>query len=204
MGFPAIYYNSKTLNFPYGAYRIQADSPRVAALAMAASRIESNLNVAADVRVSAAFRWLENANASNAALKRNLYQWFEWATQGRPWQFAMDSAKTVNTTLAQGANAGDTQVIVTSAAGIVANDQFILRSTTQLALVKVTGVAGTTLTIADTLDFAFVAGSRFRHEQYWPARLSAATKHQAQKYHAVQERPPLHYDVELDFVEDVN
>ena len=39
-----------------------------------------------------------------------------------------------------------------------------------------TVVAGTTLTLADTLDFAFVAGNRFRHEQYWPARLSACAE----------------------------
>jgi hypothetical protein len=205
MAIAAIYYNGKTLTFPtppqpgsYAPYAFQQGYPRGVIPAYASSRVSKNLNIASDMLVSLKIRLLENI--ADATLKRTLYQWSEWAAQGKPWQFSMDTTKTLNTTITQGQNVGDQTVVVASTSSLVTGDQCILRTATQLALVKVTNISGLTLTLAETLDFAFPSGARFRHERYYPARLAPTKLSQ----HIIQERPPLHYDVELDFFEDVN
>ena len=84
------------------------------------------------------------------------------------------------------------------AAGIVAGDQCVLRNAAQLELVKASSVSGTTVNLTESLNFGFAAGARFRHELFWPGRMVSVEKH------VVQEKPPLHWDAEFDFMEDMN
>lgn len=194
-----ITFNGKNLDFPVDIYLFQVDYPRMRIPNMSPTKVAETLNVGPDVLINLAFRWLVNATASHATLKRNLYQWFEWASQGLPWTFARDSSKTALTTLSAGALAGDSTITVSSITGLSSGDQCILKSATQQELVKINGApSGSTVTLTETLNFDFVSGSRFRHEQYWPALLLDSTKH------ANQERAPLHFDVELLFTEDMN
>lgn len=198
MGFPRIVYNGKTLDFSYDGYRIQLDYPRRRVENYSASRIGEVLNISADVMHSFAIRWLVNSNATDAALRYHLYEFVEWARQGKAWTFARDSSKASSTTLSAGAAVGDTTLTVTSISGFSSGDLCILRSSTQIELVKINGApSGNTITLADTLNFDYASGSRFRHEQYMPARLLG-------NQHPIQERPPLHYDFEIVFTEDMN
>lgn len=199
MGLPRITYNSKNLDFLTDVYRLQFDNPRQVLANASVSRIYEVLNVSPDLLISFGLRWLVNSNASDATLKRKLYQWFEWASQGKPWTFARDSSKVTSTTLSAGASAGDLTLTVTSISGLSSGDQCIVRSATQMELIKINGApSGSTVTLTETLNFDYASGSRFRHEQYWAGRLLDNRKH------VIQERPPVHFDVELLFTEDMN
>jgi hypothetical protein len=195
---PQITYNGRTITFPFYIYAFQPDYPRNAIQNFAASAVAEVLNVAPDVMVSLAARWLENANATHATFKRNMFQFFEWAAQGQPWQIALDNTKTAKTSIVAGANAGDSSIVVASTTGLAIGDQCVLRNTTALQLVKIQNIVGTTITLVETLDYIFTNGSTFRHENYWPGRLLTSVKH------VIQEKPPLHFDIEMQFVEDVN
>lgn len=199
MASPRITYNSKNIDFGTGPYRLQYDYPGIALVNMSVSRIAEVLNVSPDVAISLAFRGFQNANTTHATLKRNLYQFWEWARQGKAWTFARDSSKTANTTLLSGASAGDTTLTVSSITGLSSGDQCVLRSATQMEIIKINGApSGSTVTLTESLNASFASGTRFRHEQYWPARLMDTRKH------IVQEVPTLTFDVEMMFTEDMN
>lgn len=201
MGFPAIFYNSKTIQFPYGVYDIQLEYPHHRISNRSASLIPEILNVTPDIMHQVKSRLFENSKYGD--LKRNVYQWWEWAIQGGAWQYALDSTHTVQTNLFNGVNAGLSTITVVSTAGIVIGNQYVIRNRVQQTVVKVTNIAGTTLTLAEPLDFQFVGGSRFRDEMYWPALLYIVGTGQQAPQHAIREKPPLHFDVELVFTEDV-
>ncbi len=212
MGLPQITYNGRTIAFPYNIYAIQQEYPGDVLNAASASNIVQILNVSPDVLITLAARLFENANGAHATFKRNMYQWFEWARQGFAWQFAADSAKTAMTTISAGAAAGASSIVVTSAAGLSIGDGCMLKSLTQQEVVKISNISGTTISLTETLLFGYASGSRFRHEQYWPARLgdfsgvmsSSSTSATMIKKHPVREKPPLHFDIELMLMEDMN
>lgn len=173
-----IVYNSKTITFPRSGQTLQVDylGPRL--INESPADIAEILNVGPSVLISAAFREYENSNTTHATFKRNIYQWFEWARQGYPFTFAKDSTKVSSTTLTAGAGAGATALTVSSISGISSGDQLILRSDTDIELVKVNGApAGSTVNVTETLNFAFASGSVLRHEFYWSARLQDYRRH---------------------------
>lgn len=197
MAFPRITFNSKNIDFPFNIYRIQISYPRSVIMNRAVSGIYEVLNVSSEVSVQLAFRWL--VNVDDATVKLNLYQFEQWAMQGKPWTFACDSSKTANTTLSAGAAAGASSITVTSITGFSANDICVLRSTTQCELVKISGApSGATINLAATLNFDYANGSRFRLERYWPARVIQTSNP------IIVEKPPLHFDAEFSFIEDMN
>ncbi len=188
-----IFFNSHWLDLPYLYYTIQ-DSPQYSNLRnkSASGKVET-LSINIDDLVSLSWRWFVNANAANATTKRLLRQWFLWAQVGGDWQIALDSSETVLTVLLNATAVGDTSIVVSSPSGISVNKQYVIRNASRFDLVLVTNIAGSTL----TLNFAYSAGDRFRSEQYWPARLT-------NNANPVVEKPPLHYDFDLQFMEDVN
>lgn len=199
MSFPNIVYNSKTLDLGQQPYALQVEYPRARLVNRSASKVTETLNISPDSCYSFKCRWLKNSNATQATLKRNLYQFFEWAQEGGVWYFAKDASKTVLTTLSSSASAGASSVVVTSATGITVGQQYVLRSKTRQELIKVASVVGTTIGLTETLNNDFVSSSRFRDEFYWPARLIGDDSK-----HIVVERLPLWYDIEMQFCEDVN
>jgi hypothetical protein len=94
--------------------------------------------------------------------------------------------------------AGSTIIGLTSTTGIDAGAQYIIRNDVHCELVKVLTVdSATQVTLVEGLNFDYSDGDRFRSEFYWPARLLDNDP-------VILERPPLHYDVELSFAEDLN
>lgn len=200
MAIPIIQYNSKTITFTQDVYRMQLDTPRQVIRNQSAHGLVETLNVRADVNVDLAFRYFVNADAADATLKRNLQQWSVWAQEGRPWNFARSASDTVATVLTTSAAAGTSVLALASMTGVAVNGLYILRNALSLEIVKVTAIntpgAGQ-VTLAETLNFSYFLGDRFRSEQYWPARLLSNDN-------PLIERPPLWYDVEIRFQEDVN
>ena len=198
MGFPAIVYNSKTISFDFGVVRIQIDPVRSVLHSRSVAGIEERLNVRTDSIVHVLMQGFIFDNATHETLRRNLEQWFSWATFGNTWTFARDSAKTVNTTLSAAEAAGQTVFSITSTTGLTAGYFCIIRSATHQELVKIASVdSGTQVTIVETLNFGYASGDRFRHEHYWPARL-------LNNVNPIQKESNMSWRLALDFIEDVN
>lgn len=205
MSLPAIrYYDDqspqvlKTVTFTQDCFRLQIDSPRNVLRNLSAAGQVETLGIRADVLVSIGFRSFVNSNSSDATLKRNLQQFYQIAMSGGTWYFARDGSNLVLTTLSANEIAGQTVISLTSTTGIVAGRQYVIRSETSVEVVKVLSVdSGVQVTLVEGLNFEYASGSRFRAEQYWPARLDS-------NENILIERPPLWYDVDLKFVEDVN
>lgn len=200
MGLPILTFNGRTINFTQKVYRFQLDSPRQVIRNQSASGFVETLKVRADVVVDAAFRYFVNADSADAALRRYLHQWHVWAQEGRAWNFGLDSDHTVLTTISANAASGATGLTLTSMTGVVVNGLYILRNAISLELVKVTALntpgAGQ-VTIAEPLNFSYFTGDRFRSERFWPGRLLSNDN-------PIRENPPLWYDFEPRFAEDVN
>lgn len=203
MGVPTIYYGSKTIalspsnqSASQSNWRQQIDPKQITVANNAVSGIEERLNVRLDLMVSMGFRYF--LTTTDATIKRNVQQWFSYAQEGNAWYFALDSSKTVLTTLANSASAGASSVVVTSATGITAGQQYVVRGSTRMELIKVDAsyVGGTTIPLVETLNNDWFAGDRFRSEFYWPARL-------IREDNVIVEREPIWFDVNLDFIEDV-
>lgn len=194
-----ITYNSKTITFPVDHLERLAQEPQRMALSSASlSRIVETLNVAIDCRITAAFRYFNDLETTHQTLRRNLLQWHAWASLGNAWTFAYDSDDAVLTTLAAGANAGASEVEVSSATGIVVGGEYVIRSATSFEVVRASAVNGTTLTLQETLNAAFADGDRFRSLRYWPARLVDLARS------PIVERPPVLWGLQLEFMEDLN
>lgn len=201
MGVPTIYFGSKTIalspsNQPVSEtdWRRQIDPNQIVTANRSISGIEERLNVRLDLMASIGFRYFLTTN--DATIKRNLQQWFSYAQEGGAWYFALDSSKTVLTTLSSSASAGASSVVVTSATGITSGQQYVIRGSTRMELIKCASVAGTTINLTETLINDWFAGDRFRSEFYWPARLTKPDN-------VLKEREPIWFDVDLDFIEDV-
>lgn len=208
MAFAQITYNGRTINFPWGHYTLQDDPLHNALVNRSASGIVETLNVNVENLINVAWRLFENANTTDATFKRNMEQFFQWAQKGNAWKLALDSSDTVLTTLANDAAAGAGSIVLTSATGVVAGRQYVIRNTTDWQVIKVNSIAGApTITLVETLDFAFLAGDRFRSRQYWPGRFDktrSASANSVFKVNAVTEMPPIHFDINLQFIEDMN
>ena len=196
MANPQINYNSKVIQFPLDCINIQAEERRDILPNRAVSKVEERLNVSVDVIVHVMFRAFARDVAADVTMARNLGQWLQWATFGNPWTFARDGNKTGNTTVIPAALAGATSFAVNSAAGFAVGDAVFLRTATQQEPAKIAGISGSTITVTESLNFGYASGARFRHQEFWPARL-LDTKN------PVREIPPL-YEVDFTFVEDWN
>lgn len=196
MALPQIVYNGKTINFPWGPYAFNPEYPHRRMQNFSATEIGEVINVTPSVLISMAFRNFENTAYPD--LRRAIEQLWEWASCGQAWRFAMDSSLVSLTTLNGAASAAASSVVVTSNTGLTIGDAVIIRDSNHMQRTKISNIAGTTITLADTLDFAYVSGARFRHERYWPARLLDTKKH------FIREMPPLMYDLEFAFMEDMN
>lgn len=197
MSTPAIVYNGKNVIFPENPFQLQPEYPEDRIDILSISKVMQSLNLAPNAVMQYGFRLFENV--AQATFKRNLKQWFLWAQNGGSWIFAYDLNLQNITTLNGGVLAGASSVVVTSATGLVVGNQYVIRSKTNLELVKISGISGTTITLVESLNYAYATGSRFRDELYWPARLNPGDKKSP-----VVEVPPLHFNVSLNFMEDVN
>lgn len=200
MGFPAIAYNGKTITLSKIPYKLSIeDQPQVLNNRSASGRCETLL-VRTDTRIDWASRNFRNRDATDATLKRQLRQWIVWASLGKSWTFAIDSTDSVLTTSSGAITAGAPFISLTSLTGIVANNLYVLRDAMHLELVKVTALNSPSpgqVTLAETVNFAYPSGARFRSERYWPGRL-------VPDRYPIVEHEPLFFDLEFGFTEDVN
>jgi hypothetical protein len=192
-----IVYNSKTITFPRGGQDFHVDYLGARLISESPADIAETLNVGPSVLISAAFRDFQNSDSTHATFKRNIYQWFEWARKGGAFTFAKDSSKVSSTILAGGSLAGSSTLLVSSASGLTIGDQCILRSDTNIELIKIQNLVGTTITTTETLNNDWASGSVFRHEFYWNARLQDYRRHCI-----VDKIVDARFDVELLLKED--
>lgn len=193
-----ITYNGKHFDFTVAPYRLQINPDRRVLRNISASGKQETLNVRSDLIVDIGFRNLQNRVAADATLKRYLLQWLMWAEAGMPWTLARDYTDMVLTTLTGNEAAGQTVIGLTSTTGIVADRQYVIRSEVQLEVVKVLSVdSSVQVTLTESLNHPYSTGDRFRTEQYWPGRL-------IENKNPISENPPLFYNFDLMFAEDVN
>jgi hypothetical protein len=200
VGFPAIIYNGKTITLSKIPYKLSIEDQPQVLNNRSASGIAETLLVRTDTRIEWAARNFRNRDTTDATLKRQLRQWIVWASMGKAWNLAIDSTDAVLTTSSGAIAAGASFISLTSLTGIVANNLYVLRDAMHLELVKVTALnspgAGQ-VTLAETVNFTYPSGARFRSERYWPGRL-------VMDRYPIIEHEPLFYDLEMALTEDVN
>ena len=197
MGLPRIAYNGKNIDLPEDVSVLPWEPRVVATQTRTVGGIVETLVQRTDVMVTVEWDLLASDGDSDTTRKRQLRQLSQWAQAGNAFAFARDRDKTVHTALDADAAAGDSGVTVEDAAGIAAGDECVIRDAVRSELVRAASVSGTTVTLEEVLDFDWSAGARFRHAEFWPARLAPGTD-------LIVERPPLHFGARFDFIEDVN
>lgn len=108
---------------------------------------------------------------NSTATRNALVAWWAWASQGKVYSFALDAAKTVNTTLSTSPAVGATSFNVNSTSGITANRPYLVRDTDGIEeeVVIVSSVSSSTVNFNTTpLKFAYTAGATFRDPDYFP------------------------------------
>jgi hypothetical protein len=196
--FPRLAYNGKWIDLPHDVMSFQPDQPHTVTRTRTVNGQCDVLNYSVDDIMQFLWQGFANVRSVDAALKRHIRQWWQWAQKGNAWTIARDTTQTVLTTLAADASVGALTLTLTSTVGVVVGQLYILRNETDLTVVKVTAISGSTVTIEDQIDFDFLSGDRFRAEQYWPGRLLS------NPHSPVIEHAPGQFDIDLQFQEDLN
>ena len=201
MALPRVSYNSKDIDLDEDVSMRVAD-PEVVAI--------RNLLQLGDIEtlvqktiVRGVIHWevLVSSGATDDTRRRQFRQLSTWIQEGNTFTVARDRDKTANTTLSVAAAAGASSFTVTSTSGLAAGDQYILRDRVHVELVQIAagGISGNVITPEETINFGYAIGARFRDAEFWPARLAEDLSDPI-----IQENPPVHFNVVLPFVEDVN
>lgn len=200
MGLPRIVYNGKNIDLPEDVSMRLWDPFVIGARNQSILGAVEFLTQRTDIRGEVTWEMLSSSGSSDSTRRRQFRQLSTWAQEGRLFYVARDRDITVNTTLASDVAAGASTFSVSSASGMTAGMQLVIRDGLRAELVQIDtgGISGTTITPIETLNFGFSAGARVRYVEYWPARLPENAGR------IIQENPPLHFNVTLPFVEDVN
>lgn len=106
---------------------------------------------------------------------RDVYTfWWSWARLGKVFAIAMDSTKTVSTTLDASASAGSTTIPLTSTTGLSVGDECIIESDdgSKREAIKIASISSGVSVEADAnLIFSFASGDTFRHHEYYPSMI---------------------------------
>lgn len=203
MALPRFTYNGKTIDLDSDVGGLQPDVIVNALRGAAASgaRKVDTVNSEIVMALSVGGFPIDSAALSTAAveiLRRKLENFVSWAQSGRPWTFARNSSKAVNTTLSAVVLAGTKIVTLTSTAGLAAGDTCVIRTKTRAEVVAIDTVdSGVQVTLVEDLDFSYPSTARFRHKEYWPGRLVSSRN-------AVQNESNTNWRFDMTFVEDVN
>jgi hypothetical protein len=159
-------YNGKTITLPRPpqTWNISAGPPSTV-FRSRTGVVKTTLAPRVDCFVHAEF------NAIPFNLRLAVDNWWTWAQEGNAFRLNFDDAHTVSTTLngthGFGTGSGTYTLLVTSATGIVAGRQYVIRGGPHYQLVTVTNVSGLDVTIDTVLDFDFPGGSLFRERYMW-------------------------------------
>ena len=111
---------------------------------------------------------------------RELYGWWwGWARLGKAWSFAMDSSKTVNTTLDDAAAAAQKVIPLASTADLAVGDYCVIIGDNdgEREMIKIASIsAGVSITAEDNLVFSYASGDAFRHNEYYPSVINTKKK----------------------------
>ncbi len=157
-------YNAKTIDFtglPFG-FRAVPLVPRT--INQSITGVTEILTLPrVDIEIQSQFR-----PETSASKRVQFDNWWQWAQQGNAWTLALDSSKVVDTTITADAAAGATSVVVASNSGIVSGQTYKLMVGPYYQLVTVSGIAGTTISLATTsLDSIFLSGAVFRDQYFF-------------------------------------
>ncbi len=201
MGLPRVSYNSKDIDLSEDVSMRVADPVVVAVRNLLYLGDLETLVQKTVIRGELRWEMVTASGVTDATARRHFRQLSTWIQEGNLFTVARDRDKTADTTLSVAAAAGAASVTVTSATGLAAGDQYILRDKVHVELVQIAagGISGNVITLEETTNFAFAIGARFRDDEYWPARLPDGLKDPI-----IQENPPTQFDVILPFVEEVN
>lgn len=199
MGLPRIIMPDRNVDIPEEVHRIEIRYPDARIYNVAVSGASEVLTLRSEVVAEVEWQMMQFPNAADYDLHRQLQAWWRHALQGGVWSFARDRNKIVHTTLSVAAVAGASSVVVTSATGIVAGQQYLIRNDVRSQLVEVASIASApTITLTENLLFAFDAGAIFRDEYYLFGEVIDAEEAPIQKV------MPDHYNVLLRFRESRN
>jgi len=196
-----IVYNSKTIDIGIAPAVLKVDPVIPKVINTTLSGVSDILYAPrVDLRVH-----VEIKERNSATLRAQLENWWQWAQRGGDWTFAIDSTKTVATTLASAAASGATSVIVTSATGITIGQQYFILDAAIYRVITVSGVSGTTISFSDSLDNAISSNARFHDFGYWNGIIPASdapsplVDFEASEGAYGQGFPLRHFNVVLDF-----
>jgi hypothetical protein len=166
-GLSRIIYNNKALDFPAYPQDLQPYYGISGTDVKARTGISQTLIVPrVDCEVEIEFNFQIDADQ-----QMFLRCWWAWALQGLPWFFALDSQRTVLTTLTQGCLAGALTATVADVTGIAIGQRYYMRSGPNHQIVKIADVTGPIVQFTTPIDFDFFIGAIFRTEYFWPAKL---------------------------------
>lgn len=168
MGLPRITYGvgfAKTINLPYPPIRpiVEPVVPRAVNVSLTGV-VETILQARCDLPI----RFQFGERGLTVAMRRQFDNLDQWLQQGNTCTLALDSAKTVSTTLVASEAVGETVIGVTGGTGTVDGQQYVLKGGPNYQLVNISSGGGTgTITLDSSLDYTFAAGSVFRDRYYW-------------------------------------
>ena len=140
------------------------------------------------------------------AVYHTLWAWWAWARQGKTWTFALDSAKTGNTTLDDTAASGQKVIPVTATTGFAADDYCLLRAVDnddEFEIIKIASVSsGVSVTAESNLIYSYNSDDTLRHKGYFPSVvLSNNVKKFDPKYTGVSDTTKKYYKDTIKFTE---
>lgn len=195
MGLPRIILPDRNVDAPEEVHRIEIFYPDQRIYNVALSGKSETITMRSEVVATVEWQMMSFPKTADYVFHRKLQAWWQHAKAGGSWSFARDRDKTVHTTLSANAAAGAGSVVVTSATGIVAGQQYIIRDALHTQLVEVASIASApTITLTENLLFDFDTAAIFRDEYYLFGELLDTTP-------PIQKTMPDHYNVVLNFRE---
>ncbi len=200
MALPRITYGSKTIDMTTMplVVKVEPGPPRSLQTTLTGA-VEVISGPRVDVRVY--MEWF----IASESLATSLQNWAQAARRGEGWALALDSAKTVDTTVVVDAVIGATTFYVDNPSGVTAGQTYKLIDGSNFQLVVVDSVSGDLVTLTAGIDFAIGAGAIFRDQFYFPGILTSDTspiRILSPSDGLAATWPPVRYAFEPDFTED--
>lgn len=200
---PRISYNGKAIDFPrFSVWRWQAEPNPLHTFDLAEDgRSRTTLYNRMDIPVRGSFKVIDN----NPNMRADLYNFWQWACRGYGWFISLDATQVINTTLI--ANSSGNTITVSDATGFAAGRIIKLIYAYGYALATVQSVSGSTITLTNSLDVTFPAGTKVRDQHFyrcviWDANAPCPIIDTGPADNMPQSFPQGWFTMELSFYED--
>lgn len=189
MGLPRLSFNSKNIDLTRHPLELDVFPMRSKLASFSASGLPETKNISAGYSVHILIQAFSKLSATDQAIKTAIFELMEWAEHNQAWVFNADRDITVNTTLDAAVAAGVSSIPVVSASGVVSGSRYAIESPVHVATVDAANTGTDPITIAQTLNYGFASGSRFRGFHYLPLIGSVRI---------IEQRYALHWDLEIN------